>query len=321
MRKIGVEEELLLVDPETGELRQPLRPRAARPPGLGQTDGGPATRRPRGRAAPAHGGDAHRPLRRPPRRSPRRSARPGGRPSGPREPPGVAVAALGIAPLASERPRVTRNPRYERIVQEFGDTGLAAGTLGTHVHVDVADDEEGGAGPRRPAAVAAAAGRPRGQLAVRLGRGHRLRELAPAGVGPVAGDRAGRAVRLRRGVPAGQRGAHRHGCGPRPRDALLRRPAVDRLPDGRDPGRGRVHRRRRRRPARGARARPGGDGGGPGSTRTRCAPTCCARRTGGRRATACPVAGPPAHLGAGPGRRRGRVRSSTTSRTRSGRGR
>ena len=38
---------------------------------------------------------------------------------------------------------VSANPRYERIVQEFGDTGRGAGTLGMHVHVDVADDEEG----------------------------------------------------------------------------------------------------------------------------------------------------------------------------------
>jgi glutamate---cysteine ligase / carboxylate-amine ligase len=56
---------------------------------------------------------------------------------------GVAVVAVATAPLGSVTPAVSINPRYERIVQEFGDTGRGAGTLGMHVHVDIADDEEG----------------------------------------------------------------------------------------------------------------------------------------------------------------------------------
>jgi glutamate---cysteine ligase / carboxylate-amine ligase len=56
---------------------------------------------------------------------------------------GVAVAAVATAPLGTGVPAVSVNPRYERIVQEFGDTGRGAGTFGMHVHVDVADDEEG----------------------------------------------------------------------------------------------------------------------------------------------------------------------------------
>ena len=56
---------------------------------------------------------------------------------------GVAVAATGTAPLGTAVPVVSPNPRYERIVHEFGNTGRGAGTLGMHVHVDVADDEEG----------------------------------------------------------------------------------------------------------------------------------------------------------------------------------
>jgi carboxylate-amine ligase len=51
--------------------------------------------------------------------------------------------AVATAPLGAAAPAVSANPRYERIVQEFGDTGRGAGTLGMHVHVDVADDEEG----------------------------------------------------------------------------------------------------------------------------------------------------------------------------------
>jgi carboxylate-amine ligase len=56
---------------------------------------------------------------------------------------GVALAAVATAPLGPGTPAVSVNPRYERIVQEFGDIGRGAGTLGMHVHVEVADDEEG----------------------------------------------------------------------------------------------------------------------------------------------------------------------------------
>jgi carboxylate-amine ligase len=56
---------------------------------------------------------------------------------------GLAVVAVATAPLGSTEPAVSTNHRYERIVNEFGDTGRGAGTLGMHVHVDCADDEEG----------------------------------------------------------------------------------------------------------------------------------------------------------------------------------
>ena len=120
VRKVGVEEELLLVDPGTGEMvsisagvlrshddaaaqaagrlgppRRRLRRR--RPPG-----------RARGRAAAAHGRDPDRSVRRP--RGDRRPA--AGRPAGPPWPPpaaqGVEVAAVGVAPLSSRAPRVSR---------------------------------------------------------------------------------------------------------------------------------------------------------------------------------------------------------------------
>jgi len=53
------------------------------------------------------------------------------------------VVAVATAPLGSSAPAVTANSRYQQIVHEFGDTGRGAGTLGMHVHVDVADDDEG----------------------------------------------------------------------------------------------------------------------------------------------------------------------------------
>jgi carboxylate-amine ligase len=60
---------------------------------------------------------------------------------------------------------VSANPRYERIVEDFGDVGRRAGTLGMHVHVDVADDDEGvrvidGLRPWLPLVVALSANSP-----------------------------------------------------------------------------------------------------------------------------------------------------------------
>ena len=71
VRKVGVEEELLLVDPETGELANAAgavlhEHRAER----GDAPAPSPLPRPRGRAAPAHGRDPHRPLRRPRRDRP-----------------------------------------------------------------------------------------------------------------------------------------------------------------------------------------------------------------------------------------------------------
>ena len=143
MRKVGVEEELLLVDPESGELANAAgavlhEHRAehtdAPPPSASHDLEGELLR---------HMVETHtdpsddlaeiaRQLR-----QARRTA------IAAAEQSGVAVVAVATAPLDAARPEVSANPRYERIVQEFGDTGRGAGTLGMHVHVDVADDEEG----------------------------------------------------------------------------------------------------------------------------------------------------------------------------------
>ena len=142
VRKVGVEEELLLVDLETGELANA----AGAVLHVHRTD-----KRDPAPSAPSdlegellrHMVETHtdpltdlaeigRQLR-----EARRTAIDAAEDSG------VAVAAVATAPLGSVRPAVSVNPRYERIVQEFGDTGRGAGTLGMHVHVDIADDEEG----------------------------------------------------------------------------------------------------------------------------------------------------------------------------------
>ena len=56
---------------------------------------------------------------------------------------GLALAAVATPPLGSLDSGVGADPRYERIANEFGDVGRRAGTMGMHVHVDIADDEEG----------------------------------------------------------------------------------------------------------------------------------------------------------------------------------
>ncbi len=52
------------------------------------------------------------------------------------------VAALGTSPVAVE-PVATEGQRYRRMVEEFDRTAREALTCGCHVHVSVADDEEG----------------------------------------------------------------------------------------------------------------------------------------------------------------------------------
>ena len=145
---------------------------------------------------------------------------------------GVAVVAVATAPLGSrESRRSASNPRYERIVQEFGDTGRGAGTLGMHVHVDVADDEEGvrvidGLRPWLPLLTALtsnspyASGRDTGYASWRQQVWTRW---------PTVGY--GGALRLGRGVPPRERHPDPARRRLRRRDALLRRSAVGGVPD------------------------------------------------------------------------------------------
>jgi carboxylate-amine ligase len=55
---------------------------------------------------------------------------------------GARVAALASAPVPVE-PVTTPGERYERMVEAFGLTAMEQLTCGCHVHVSVADDEEG----------------------------------------------------------------------------------------------------------------------------------------------------------------------------------
>jgi carboxylate-amine ligase len=164
VRKVGVEEELLLVDPETGELAN----------AAGQVLHEHRTERRGDERAAAddlegellrHMVETHtdpsadlaqveRELR-----QARRTALTAAEESG------LELAAVAVPPLGPVHPAVSANPRYERIVGEFGDIGRGAGTLGMHVHVDISDDEEGvrvidGLRPWLPLLVALSANSP-----------------------------------------------------------------------------------------------------------------------------------------------------------------
>jgi glutamate---cysteine ligase / carboxylate-amine ligase len=164
VRKVGVEEELLLVDPATGERANGAgsvlhEHRAER-----RDEEGPAAEDLEGELL-RHMVETHtdpsddlaeidRQLR-----TARRTARLAAEESG------FALAAVATPPLGTTEAAVSADPRYERIVHEFGDTGRRAGTLGMHVHVDIADDDEGvrvidGLRPWLPVVVALSANSP-----------------------------------------------------------------------------------------------------------------------------------------------------------------
>lgn len=56
---------------------------------------------------------------------------------------GLAVVATGVSPTLLADPQVTRNDRYQDMVQTYGEIARSAGTCGMHVHVAIASDDEG----------------------------------------------------------------------------------------------------------------------------------------------------------------------------------
>jgi carboxylate-amine ligase len=167
VRKVGVEEELLLVDPESGELAnaagavlhehrgQDDRPDDGQGSAAGDLEGELLRH-----MVETHT-DAWADLSRieDDLRVARKTARDAAEESG------FALAAVATPPLGTTEPDVSADPRYEHIVHEFGQTGRRAGTLGMHVHVDIADDEEGvriidGLRPWLPLVVALSANSP-----------------------------------------------------------------------------------------------------------------------------------------------------------------
>lgn len=56
---------------------------------------------------------------------------------------GIAAVASGIVPLSGAQSVVTPNDRYRAMVDRFGEIARTGGTCGMHVHVDIDSDEEG----------------------------------------------------------------------------------------------------------------------------------------------------------------------------------
>lgn len=78
---------------------------------------------------------------------------------------GLAIGACGIVPFGGDRSAVSPNDRYRAMVDTFGEIARTGGTCGMHVHVDIDSDEEGVAvidriAPWLPTLVALAANSP-----------------------------------------------------------------------------------------------------------------------------------------------------------------
>lgn len=56
---------------------------------------------------------------------------------------GAAAVAMAAPALVDDDVEVTRHPRYQRIREEYGELAQGALACAMHVHVDVADEEEG----------------------------------------------------------------------------------------------------------------------------------------------------------------------------------
>lgn len=56
---------------------------------------------------------------------------------------GLSTAAAGTVPLGREEPRTTRDDRYLAMVETYGELARPGGTCGMHVHVGISSDEEG----------------------------------------------------------------------------------------------------------------------------------------------------------------------------------
>src|SRR6188472_3153933 len=55
----------------------------------------------------------------------------------------LRIGACGIVPLGGDRSVVTSNDRYRDMVQTYGEIARTGGTCGMHVHTAIESDEEG----------------------------------------------------------------------------------------------------------------------------------------------------------------------------------
>jgi glutamate---cysteine ligase / carboxylate-amine ligase len=143
-RQVGLEEELLLVDPRTREVAPAAQRvlKVFREHGRGRARGGAATgevdqelfrHQLEIRTDPARDlGDAFAQLV-----TARRTAGEAARATE------LATAACGMVPLGGEQAAVTPDDRYRAMVDTYGEVAREGGTCGMHVHVEIESDEEG----------------------------------------------------------------------------------------------------------------------------------------------------------------------------------
>jgi carboxylate-amine ligase len=143
VRSVGIEEELLLVDPESRRLR-PVSHAAVRT--AQAADGGQQ----RDDGIEQVDEELFRPqletatppcetlasLDREIRHARRQAA-------GAAAESGAVLVGVPLPVLRDEEPRITPKPRYERIVREFGEIGRSTVVGGMHVHVAIESDDEG----------------------------------------------------------------------------------------------------------------------------------------------------------------------------------
>ena len=116
---------------------------------------------------------------------------------------GLATVASGIVPCGGMPLQVTDDDRYRQMVETFGRIATYGGTCGMHVHVGGGLRRRGGGRPRPDRALAPGPGRDRRQLALPRRGGHRVRLVAHRELEPVAQRRGDRAVRDADGLPEG----------------------------------------------------------------------------------------------------------------------
>lgn len=159
VRQVGVEEELLLVDPATGRLtavsRQAVRAHDAVPAADAPVEAELFLQQIETQTPPTTDlGELDTALRRSRRAVGEAAAQ-----------AGAAAVAVGTPVLVDGRVTITPQPRYLRIRQEYAELAHSALACAMHVHVDITSPEEGvrvldGIAPWLPVLLAASANSP-----------------------------------------------------------------------------------------------------------------------------------------------------------------
>lgn len=137
VRTVGIEEELLLLDPETRQVaprsRAALKAHRDRAPGDDTLDQELFRHQVETRTEPVTVLDDALGQLCAARRSAGEAARAAG----------AAAVASGIVPFGPLEPQVSPDDRYRAMLEQFGDVARSGGTCGMHVHVGIESPEEG----------------------------------------------------------------------------------------------------------------------------------------------------------------------------------